>query len=113
MTNFLRTEIMKIIQAHRGRENTMPRRDLWAHLSLFKPKLTDREMRDLYSALPICSCKDGLFLPVTAQEVQEFREYIEKAWGPIVAHRWVAIILSFYPRLAPTWKQQNLFGGTL
>ena len=109
MNTYLRNEIMRIMQGHKGRVNAMPRKDLLAHLQLFRPKLNDREMRDIYSTLPICTCEDGLFLPTSPEEVREFREYIKKAWGPIVAHRRVATIVSIYPKLDPSeWKQEEL-----
>lgn len=109
MSEFLRIEIVRILQAHRGRENALPREKLRERLSLFNPDLNDRELRKLYSCLPICSCAEGLFLPVTAGEVQEFKEYLTNGpGGPIVAHRRVATILAFYPKLALPAFQQEL-----
>lgn len=108
MSEFLRVEIMRILQAHRGRENALPREKLRERLNLFDPDLNDRELRKLYSCLPICSCAEGLFLPMTSAEVQEFKAYLTKAWGPIVAHRRVATILAFYPRLALPAEQLHL-----
>lgn len=108
LTDFLREEIMRVMQAHRGRAHAIPRRDLWARLSLFKPDLTDRDMRELYSSLPICSCSEGLFLPQSVAEVLEFRDYIRKAWGPIVAHRRCATIYAFYKHLIPPMEQKEL-----
>jgi hypothetical protein len=109
MSKFLYDETMRVLQAHRGRQNAMPRRDLWARLTLFNPRLSDRDLREIYSRLPVCSCPEGLFIPATADEVREFKEYIRKSWGPIVAHRRVATIVAYYPKLDPTvWKQQEL-----
>jgi len=110
MSVFLRNQVMRIMQGHRGRANAMPRKALLAELSLFRPRFTDRECRELYSTLPICSSPEGLFLPTTAAEVLEFREYLSKGpGGPIVAHRRVATILAFYPKLDPSeWKQREL-----
>jgi hypothetical protein len=47
-------------------------------------------------------------LPMTVAEVQEFKAYITKAWGPIQAHRRCATIISFYPKLAPPANQLDL-----
>jgi len=108
MNTFLRDQIMRVMQGCKGRANAMPRKTLLAELRLFRPKFTDRECREFYSGLPICSCEDGLFLPQTVVEVQEFKAYIAKAWGPIQAHRRVGTILSFYPKLAPPAEQLGL-----
>jgi hypothetical protein len=108
MSVFLRGQIMRVMQGHKGRANAMPRRDLLEHLRLYRIGLSDRECRELYSGLPICSCSEGLFLPQTVAEVQDFKAYIAKAWGPIQAHRRCATIFSFYPRLAPPAFQQEL-----
>jgi hypothetical protein len=109
MSIFLRDQIMRVMQGHKGRANAMPRKVLLAELRLFVPKLSDHECRELYSGLPLCSCEDGLFLPQTVAEVQDFRAYITKAWGPIQAHRRYATIISFYPHLAPPAEQLGLF----
>ena len=108
MSTFLRDQIMRIMQGCRGRANAMPRKVLLAELRLFRPTFTDRDCRELYSGLPICSCPEGLFLPQTVAEVQDFKAYITKAWGPIQAHRRVGTILSFYPKLAPPAEQLGL-----
>ena len=108
MNTFLRDQIMRVMQGCKGRANAMPRKTLLAELRLFRPTFTDRDCRELYSGLPICSCPEGLFLPQTVAEVQEFKSYITKAWGPIQAHRRVGTILSFYPKLAPPAEQLGL-----
>ena len=109
MNTFLRDQIMRVMQGHRGRASAMPRDKLWEQLKLFKPDLNDRDFRKLYTALPVCSCSDGLFLPITAAEVLEFRDYLSKGpGGPITAWRRCATILSFYPQLAPPAEQLGL-----
>jgi len=108
MNTYLRNEIMRIMQGHKGRINAMPRKVLLAELRLYRPSFTDRDCRELYSGLPLCSCPEGLFLPMTVAEVQEFKAYITKAWGPIQAHRRCATIISFYPKLAPPANQLDL-----
>jgi len=108
MNTFLRDQIMRVMQGCKGWANAMPRKVLLAELRLFRPTFTDRDCRELYSGLPICSCPEGLFLPQTVAEVQDFKAYITKAWGPIQAHRRVGTILSFYPKLAPPAEQLGL-----
>jgi len=108
MNTFLRDQIMRVMQGCKGRANAMPRKTLLAELRPYRPKFTDRDCRELYSGLPICSCPEGLFLPQTVAEVQDFKAYITKAWGPIQAHRRVGTILSFYPKLAPPAEQLGL-----
>ncbi len=108
MSNFLHDEVMRVLQGHKGQANAMLRKDLLAHLQLFRPKLDDRGMREIYSSLPVCSGRDGLYLPVSTAEVLEFKAYITKAWGPIVAHRRCATIYAFNPKLIPPAEQLGL-----
>jgi hypothetical protein len=109
MSDYLRNEIMRVLQGHRGRPNAMPRDRLMEALKLFKPELNDRDFRKLYTVLPVCSCSDGLFLPTSTAEVLEFRDYLSRGpGGPITAWRRYATILSFYPQLAPPAEQLHL-----
>jgi len=114
LNTFIRDQVMRIMSGHRGRSNALSRRDLLAHLQLFRPTLSDREMRELYSGLPICSCAEGLFLPdhqnipKGVQEVLEFKTYLTKQSGPIVAYRRCATIYAYYPKLVPPACQMDL-----
>ena len=106
---FLRTRLMEILQRHRGRANAITRDKLLFELQCFDPKLDDRRFRDLYAGLPVCTSPAGMFLPKTPKEVQEFRAYLTKGWGPILADRRVKIIMAYYPNLAmSSMKQGNL-----
>ncbi len=108
-TAFLRTRLMEILQRHRGRLHAIPREKLLFELLSFEPRLDDRRFRALYADLPVCTSPDGMFLPKTPEEVQEFKEFLTKGWGPILADRRVKIIFAYYPGLAlPTMKQQSL-----
>ena len=50
-----------------------------------------------------------MFLPKTPEEVQDFKAYLTKGWGPILADRRVKVIMAYYPNLAAsTMKQQEL-----
>lgn len=107
MSDFLRSEAMRFLESCRGREKAMPRSELLHHLQLWEPKLCDRRMRDIYSELPVCSSPEGLFIPRTTREVLDFKEYITKAHGPILAARRVNVIYSFYPNLRPVAEVQG------
>lgn len=111
MNAFLFDEVMRVLQGHKGRVNTMLRKDLLAHLRLFRPKMDDRGMREIYATLPVCSSADGLYLPTCVAEVLEFKAYLAKAWGPIVAHRRCATIYAYNPKLIPPAEQPSLFDG--
>jgi hypothetical protein len=110
MTNaWLQTKLMELLQRHRGRDNAIPREKLLYELQCYDPKLDDRRFREIYAALPICTSPDGMFIPKTPEEVQEFKVYLTKGWGPIVADRRVKIIFAYFPGLAASnMKQQDL-----
>lgn len=112
MSDFLSNKLMEMLQARaRGRENAVTRDELLYQLGLFRPNLGDRKFREMYAGLPVCSCVDGLFIPVKPQEVLDFKAYLEKQVGPIIAARRVAIIYAFYPKLRPpTGEQLRMFG---
>lgn len=103
---------MRILQAHRGREQAMPREKLRERLNIFNADIDDRKLRKLYVVLPICSCAEGLFIPDYVnvakgrQEVADFKAYIAKQSGPIVAAQRVGTVLAFYPMLKPLEERQ-------
>jgi hypothetical protein len=105
-STFLTRQLMDFMQGHRGRENAIPRERVLFHLQGYEQKLDDRRFRDIYASLPLCACAEGLFLARTIREVEEFREYLSKKSGPIIADRRVKIILSFYPRLRSSDERQ-------
>ena len=110
MSDFLRNEIMRFLRDCRGRDKAIPRSELLCHLRRHRPYLSDREMRAIYSSLPIASSPEGLFIPKSSQEVLDFSAYIEKAHGPIWAARRREIIYSYYPELRPLAQvQKELF----
>jgi len=111
MNAFLSRKIMELLQARaRGEEHALPRGCILAELRCFNPDLSDRDMRELYAALPICSCEKGLFLAIRPGEVEAFKIYMTKKNGPIIAAKRVAIILAYYPKLRPaTEGQMRLF----
>jgi len=106
---FLQTRLMEILQRHRGRDNAIARDKLLFELQCYDPKLDDRRFREIYAALPICTSPDGMFIAKTPEEVQEFKDYLTKGWGPIIADRRVKIIFAYFPGLATaSMKQGNL-----
>lgn len=100
--DWLRAVLMNYFQQRRGKERATPREEVLKFLRLYDPSVDDRRMRRIYSALPICSCDKGLFLPKHPEEVEEFRVYLLKGWGPVLAERRVQIIYAFYP-----WLKEN------
>ena len=77
--------LAKIKEQHRGKENAIKRRELLLYGRMFKPDLTDRELRLIYSELPVCSSVRGIFWPVTGEELDEFYNYLRKKAYPLFA----------------------------
>jgi len=105
----LKTILMQYFQHRTGKENATPREQVLRFIRVYDPDIDDRRLRKLYCSLPICSCENGLFLPKRPEEVEEFKAYLMKGWGPLLAERRVQIIFSFYPWLKNT--QPDLFSG--
>ncbi len=109
--DWLRTVLMNYFQHRRGKEYATPRDQVLKFLRAYDPSVDDRRMRRIYSALPICSSENGLFLPKRYEEVEEFRAYLEKGWGKDLAERRIQIIYAFYPWLRDN-PQPGLFSQT-
>lgn len=105
--DWLRAVLMNYFQKRRGKERATPREEVLRFLKIYDPSIDDRRLRKIYSGLPICSCDKGLFLPRQPEEVEEFRAYLLKGWGPVLAERRVQIIYAFYPHLKS--NQPSLF----
>jgi len=103
---YLKTVLMNYFQKRKGRENATPREEVLRFIRIYDPEIDDRKLRKLYSTLPICSCEDGLFLPARPEEVEEFKAYLMKGWGPLLADRRVQIIYAYYP-----WLKNNAQPG--
>lgn len=109
--------ILDYLNAHRhiGRDRAIPRKTIEDDLGVFVPyKDLDRAFRMAYERLPICSSAQGLFIPDVPPagviEVREFREYLMKKVGPIIAHRRVSVIYAARPELVPEFgNQMELF----
>lgn len=62
----------------RGRACAMVRAELERRLLHMGYCLTDRKYREGYAALPICSCEDGLYVPIHPSDLAE----VERYWWP-------------------------------
>jgi len=118
-TDLLRRKTMEIMARHRGPENAIKRDELVFQLSLWDGPLhamyernkenADRAVRKIYTSLPIASSDAGLYIPRTAAELAEFKEYMARAYGQERAYARVKVILAYYPALAAaSMKQQDL-----
>jgi len=61
---------------HRGKARAITREDLRRYLQDIGCFLSDRDLREAYAELPVCTCSAGIFYPETAAELLEFREYL-------------------------------------
>ena len=105
----LKIKFMELMQVHKGRERAVPRERIFFELKIFAPDLTDRKFRDMYCHLPVASCDEGLFIPASAAEVEEFREYLKKKALPMLER--YKRILAYYPELScePKGRQLEIF----
>ena len=97
----------KIFKEHRGKENAIRRGDLLEYARHFDSDLTDRQLRAIYSELPVCVCEQGIFYPIRGQEIEEFKRYILKKIGPM-RDRYCRVAKA-HPELLPS-GQIELFG---
>jgi len=98
----------KIFRDHRGKENTIKRRDLLEYARQFDHDITDRQLRAIYSQLPVCVCEEGIFYPIRGQEIEDFKYYLLKKIAPM-RERWYRVAKA-HPELLPS-GQLDLFGG--
>jgi hypothetical protein len=112
MDNFyVGAKLLAILNQYaRGRENAMPRDRVLGHLRTFigSAHIGDRDFRELYAGLPVCSCEGGLYVPKTAEDVDAFESYMRKK---VVPH-WERVkrVREAYPEFAPPrGEQMDLF----
>ena len=79
--------LAKLMRDHVGKENAIKRKDLLEFARAFDPDITDRELRDTYCRLEVCSCDRGIFYPIRASEIREFKFYLLKKVRPM-RDRW-------------------------
>jgi len=89
---------------HRGREQSIKRDDLLKYARLFEPKLTDRELRSVYSLLPVCTCEEGIFYPIRSGELEEYRRYLEKKAIPLFER--FRMVAQAHPHLVKNESEQ-------
>lgn len=102
----LKIKFMELMQAHKGRKKAVPRERIFFELKTFALDFTDRKFREMYCHLPVASCEEGLFIPASAAEVEEFREYLRKKAIPML-ERYKRII-AYYPELTPKTEKRQL-----
>ena len=98
-----------------GRGRAVSREKIKDDLEVYIPqdvKDKDRYFRDVYARQPICACAGGLYLPTTPEDVVEFKKYLTKKCGPLVAAERVKIILAYRPELCPVDERQLDLPGT-
>ena len=69
-----------------GKENAITREEFMLTHSgarVFKLGITDRQFRQIYSQLPICTCSNGGFYPIRPEEILEYRDYLRKKAIPL------------------------------
>jgi hypothetical protein len=109
-TDYLRVKVMELLSRHRGRANAIPRERVLSEIRCFEPKIDDRGMRKLYSALPVASCDQGLYIPKDARELADFKDYMIRNYGHERAHARVRTIIAYFPALAEdNSRQAGLF----
>lgn len=82
-----------------GRHAAVPHDILFQRIKLYDPDMTDREFRQTYSELPICSCERGLYIPIEKQDLIAFREYMKGKAIPLFDR--VKKVWAAYPELNP------------
>jgi len=89
MTSIAEYILEKLQTDHRGRQWAITRQALlaWVHDTGVDTQMTDRELRRVYSTLPICSCNEGLFWPITSRELKDFESYMDKKIYPHFSRR--------------------------
>jgi len=104
---------------HVGRAKAAVRADVLWQLQSLDPSLDDRKFRIVYAGDPkrkgdfgagVCSSADGLFIPATTEEVEDFHLFISKQSGPIVAARRRDNVYHWRPELRPGYGKQQVLG---
>ncbi len=79
--------LTKLKYHHAGKEEAITRKKLLDYCHWYNGALTDRQLRNIYSQLPVVACNKGIFWPIRTSEVEEFREYLKKKAIPLF-ERW-------------------------
>ena len=96
-------------QYHSGKENAITRAEfklkhLWP---LEWYPYSDRQFRQVYSQLPICTCNKGGFYPIRKEEILEYRDYLRKKAIPLFER--FRRVCNAHPKLTDYMLQLDLF----
>ena len=82
----------KIKTFHKGKDNAIKRKDLLIYCNcvthygvpvFLVGSLTDRQLRNIYTQLPVVTCDEGIFWPIRKEELDEFEAYCRKKALPL------------------------------
>lgn len=91
---------------HRGKVRAITREALREYLREMGYEMSDRDLREIYSTLPVVTCEHGIFWPETAAELQEYRSYLKAKAIPLF-ERWQRVAQA-HPELIDA-RQGELF----
>lgn len=104
--NISKIILAKLMQDHAGKENAIKRKDLLEFARGYDRDISDRELRDIYCRLEVCSCNEGIFYPVRASEIRDFKYYLIKKVRPM-RDRWEMVAMKHSTLMA--FEQMELF----
>ena len=103
----LETIICAKIFLHQGKENAITIEELLKYGRLFNPRLSERRLRIIYSKkIDVCSCDEGIYWPITPEDMTAFRWYLTKKANSI-RERYYRVAKA-HPELLPS-GQMDLF----
>jgi len=94
---------------HSGKENAITRSSFIFRYLDGIVGISDREFRNVYSQLPICTCDKGGFYPIRGEEILEYREYLRKKAIPLFER--FRMVCDAHSDLIGDIKQMELFKG--
>ena len=94
------------VVGHAGKENAVKRKDLLEFARGYDSEISDRELRNIYCGLEVCSCNAGIFYPIRASEIREFKFYLLKKVRPM-RDRWEMVAMKHQSLMA--LDQMELF----
>ena len=100
--------LSKIKRDHCGKERAITRRELLDYCRVYDSALTDRELRNIYSRLPVISSNNGIFWPIRESELDEFEQYCRKKALPLFI-RFKMVAKEHKKLLSEKFVQWNLF----
>lgn len=109
MNDYLRKDILDIMDRHRGREHAISRRDLRARLRdifpAISPRRIDRDMRDaIHQDGTICSGQEGYYYPDGPSEAREAVRFLDSYIISLAERR--RALLKAYPKAGEGVQQE-------